>query len=64
MPIDLESSPPCTRRLLSIDVDRWWKLREGMPCEVAVHLTVEPATFEPSYRRINGLQTPLMIEWE
>jgi len=30
---------------------------------VAVHLTVKPARFEMSYKRINGLQAPLMIEW-
>ncbi|MCL4764350.1 MAG: hypothetical protein KJ018_21670, partial [Burkholderiales bacterium] len=41
----------------------WWKLRAGMPREVAVHLTVKPARFEMSYKRINGLQKPLIIEW-
>jgi hypothetical protein len=44
-----------------MDVDRWWKLREGMPLEVTVQVTVKPARFEMSYRRINSLQKPLMI---
>ncbi len=38
--MDRESWPSWTRRLFSIDVDRWWKLREGIPLEVAVHLTI------------------------
>jgi hypothetical protein len=28
------------RRLFSIDVDRWWKLREGIPLKMTVVLTV------------------------
>jgi hypothetical protein len=35
-----------------------------MPLEVTVQVTVKPARFEMSYKRINGLQAPLMIEWE
>jgi hypothetical protein len=31
---------------------------------VAVHLTVKPARFDVLAKRINGLQEPLMIEWE
>jgi len=52
------------RRLLSIDVDRWWKLRAGIPLEVAVFLTVNPLWFELFFKPINDLQKPLMIEWE
>ena len=47
-----------------MDVDRWCKLREEIPLEVAVHLTVKPARFDVLAKRINGLQEPLMIEWE
>ena len=64
MSIDLESWPSWTCRLLSIDVDRWRKLRQGMPLEVTVQVTVKPARFEMSCKRISGLQAPLMIEWE
>ena len=64
MSIDLESWPSWMCRLLSIDVDRWWKLRAEMPREVAVHVTVKPVSFEMSYKRINGSRKPLMIEWE
>jgi hypothetical protein len=35
-----------------------------MPLEVTVQVTVKPARFEMSRQQINGLQTPLMIEWE
>jgi len=35
-----------------------------MPLEVTVQVTVKPARFEMSYKRINGLQKPLTIEWE
>lgn len=63
MSIDVESWPSWTRRLFSIDVDGWWKLREGIPLEMAVHLTVKPARFDALAKRINGLQEPLMIEW-
>jgi len=35
-----------------------------MPLEVAVHLTVMPTQFDALAKRINGLQEPLMIEWE
>ncbi len=31
---------------------------------MAVHLTVKPARFDVLAKRINGLQEPLMIEWE
>ena len=35
-----------------------------MPLEVTVQVTVKPARFEMSYKRINGLKALLMIEWE
>jgi hypothetical protein len=35
-----------------------------MPLEVAVHLTVKLTRFDALAKRINDLQTPLMIEWE
>jgi hypothetical protein len=35
-----------------------------MPREVAVHLTVKPSRFDALPNQINGLQEPLMIEWE
>jgi len=35
-----------------------------MPLEVTVQVTVKATRFEMSYKRINGLQAPLMIEWE
>ena len=38
--------------------------REAIPLEVAVHLTAKPARFDALAKRINGLQEPLMIEWE
>jgi hypothetical protein len=34
-----------------------------MPLEVTVQVTVKPARFEISRKRINDLLTPLMIEW-
>jgi hypothetical protein len=49
---------------LSIDVDRWWKQREGIALKVAVCLTVNPPPSEAFFKRINDLQEPLMIEWE
>ena len=64
MSIDLESRPLWKRRRFSIDVDGSWKLREGIPLEVAVHLTVKPARVDPLAKRINDLPKPLMIEWE
>jgi hypothetical protein len=39
-------------------------MREGIPLEVAVRLAVKPAGFDALAKRINGLQEPLMIEWE
>ncbi|MCC6535714.1 MAG: hypothetical protein IT531_24445 [Burkholderiales bacterium] len=45
-------------------MDGSWKLREGIPLEVAVHLTVKPARVDPLAKRINDLPKPLMIEWE
>jgi hypothetical protein len=35
-----------------------------MPLEVTVQVTAKPARFDMSRKRINGLQAPLMIEWE
>jgi len=35
-----------------------------MPLKVAVQVTAKPAWLEMSCKRIKGLQTPLMIEWE
>jgi hypothetical protein len=39
-------------------------MREGIPLEVAVHLTVKRVRCDALAKRINGLQEPLMIEWE
>ncbi|AMN46788.1 hypothetical protein ACG33_06685 [Steroidobacter denitrificans] len=61
--MDFESWPRRTRRLFSIDIDRWWKLRSEISLEVAVYLTVKPARCDALAKRINGLQELLTIEW-
>jgi len=52
------------RRLSSIDVDRMLKAIFGDQMKLTVNLTVKSLLCEKTSIRDNGLQVPLMIEWE